>query len=324
MTATTTPSLARTFGAQSTADDVLAGRDLTGWRFLITGAASGIGLETARALLAHGASVVGAVRGIARAEAAASTLQGGTRLTWVELDLASLHSVRAGADALLSAGARFDALIANAGVMATPFGRTADRLDLQFASNHLGHFELLRRTEPLLVDGGRVVVLSSQAHRVADVDLADPNFERQAYDPFVAYGRSKTANALFAVEFDRRHRGRGVRAASVMPGNSFTNLPRHFSQDELQGLMETVGKARADAGLPPGELKTIEQAAATTVWAAVVADKDAIGGRYLEDCAVAPVNDTPNPFADGVRSYALDAERARQLWDASEALVAGR
>jgi hypothetical protein len=126
------------------------------------------------------------------------------------------------------------------------------------------------------------------------------------------------------VEFDRRHRGRGVRAASVMPGNSFTNLPRHFSQDELQGLMETVGKARADAGLPPGELKTIEQAAATTVWAAVVADKDAIGGRYLEDCAVAPVNDTPNPFADGVRSYALDAERARQLWDASEALVAGR
>lgn len=324
MTATTTPSLARTFGAQCTADDVLAGRDLTGRRFLITGAASGIGLETARALLAHGASVVGAVRGIARAEAAASTLQGGNRLTWVELDLASLHSVRAGADALLSAGARFDALIANAGVMATPFGRTADGLELQFASNHLGHFELLRRTEPLLVDGGRVVVLSSQAHRVADVDLADPNFEHQPYDPFVAYGRSKTANALFAVEFDRRHRGRGVRAASVMPGNSFTNLPRHFSQDELQGLMETVGKARADAGLPPGELKTIEQAAATTVWAAVVADKDAIGGRYLEDCAVAPVNDTPNPFADGVRSYALDAERARQLWDASEALVAGR
>lgn len=321
---TTTPSAARTFGARSTADEVLAGRDLTGRRFLITGAASGIGLETARALLARGASVVGAVRSIARAEAAASALPGAEHLTWVELDLASLHSVRAGADALLCAGEKFDAFIANAGVMATPFGRTADGFELQFASNHLGHFELLRRTEPLLADGGRVVVLSSQAHRVADVDLDDPNFERQAYQPFAAYGRSKTANALFAVEFDRRLRGRGVRAAAVMPGNSFTNLPRHFSAEELQGLMETVGKARADAGLPPGELKTIEQAAATTVWAAVVADGDAIGGRYLEDCAVAPVNDTPNPFADGVRSYALDAERARQLWDASEALVAGR
>jgi NAD(P)-dependent dehydrogenase (short-subunit alcohol dehydrogenase family) len=165
------------------------------------------------------------------------------------------------------------------------------------------------------------VVLSSQAHRVSDVDLDDPNFDHQAYDPFVAYGRSKTANALFAVEFDRRHRHRGVRAASVMPGNSLTDLPRYFSEQELQGLFEAVGKARAEAGLPPAELKDISQAAATSVWAAVVADKDEIGGKYLEDVAVATVNDTPNPFADGVRLYALDLEKAKQLWTKSEELV---
>lgn len=297
------------FGATSTADEVLADVDLKGKRFLITGASSGIGLETARALAARGAEVVGTVRG------AASQTGGMESIT---LDLASLQSVRAGADKLLADGRKFDAIIANAGVMATPFGRTVDGFETQFATNYLGHFALLQRIAPLLVDNGRLVVLSSQAHRVADLDLDDPNFEQQAYDPFVAYGRSKTATSLLAVEFDRRHRARGVRAVSVMPGNSLTNLPRNFSQQELQGLFNTVGKARADAGLPPGELKSIEQAAATSVWAAVVADKDVIGGQYLEDCAVAPVNDTPNPFADGVRSYALDADRAAQLWTKSE------
>jgi NAD(P)-dependent dehydrogenase (short-subunit alcohol dehydrogenase family) len=166
-----------------------------------------------------------------------------------------------------------------------------------------------------------LIVLSSQAHRVADVDLNDPNFEQQPYDPFVAYGRSKTANALFAVEFDRRHRDRGIRAASVMPGNSLTDLARHFSQEDLQALFGTVGKARAEAGLPPPELKDIPQAAATSVWAAVVADEVEIGGRYLEDCAVAPINDSANPFADGARAYLFDADKAGLLWAKSEALI---
>lgn len=314
------------FGAKSTADEVLSGVDLKGKRFLVTGASSGIGLETARSLVAHGASVVAAVRDLAKAETATAAArnaasQGGGSLELVALDLASLQSVRACADALSADGRRFDAIIANAGVMATPFGHTVDGFEIQFGTNHLGHFALTNRIEPLLVDGGRLVVLSSQAHRVADIDLDDPNFAQQAYDPFVAYGRSKTANALFAVEFDRRHRGRGVRAASVMPGNSLTNLPRNFSQEELQGLLATVGKARADADLAPAELKEIAQAAATSVWAAVVADKDEIGGHYLEDCAIAPINDTPNPFADGVRSYALDADKARQLWAKSEELI---
>ncbi len=314
------------FGAKSTADDVLSGVDLKGKRFLVTGASSGIGLETARSLSAHGAIVVGAVKDLAKAERAIAPVRDAAReaggsLALIELDLASLQSVRACADKLLADGQPFDAIIANAGIMAPPFGRTVDGFELQFGTNHLGHFALINRIEPLLADNGRLVMLSSQAHRVADIDIDDPNFAHQTYDPFVAYGRSKTANSLFAVEFDRRHAGRGVRAASVMPGNSLTDLPRHFSQEELQGLFETVGKARAEAGLPPAELKEIGQAAATSVWAAVVADQAGIGGQYLEDCAVAPVNDTPNPFSDGVRSYALDAGKAKQLWAKSEALI---
>lgn len=306
------------FGAKSTADEVLSGVDLKAKRFLVTGASSGIGLETSRSLVAHGANVVGAVRDLAKAERAVASvcdaaLQAGGCLELIELDLASLQSVRACADKLLADGRPFDAIIANAGIMATPFGRTVDGFELQIGTNHLGHFALITRIEPLLVDNGRLVALSSQAHRVADVDLNDPNFEHQAYDPFVAYGRSKTANALFALKFDRRHRHRGVRAASVMPGNSLTDLPRHFSQEDLQGLFETVGKARADAGLPPPQLKEIPQAAATSVWAAVVADKAEIGGRYLEDCSVAPIIDTDNPFADGARAYLFDVEKASLL-----------
>ncbi|MBY5395998.1 SDR family NAD(P)-dependent oxidoreductase [Rhizobium leguminosarum] len=311
------------FGTKSTADEVLDGVDLKGKRFLITGVSSGIGLETARALVAHGAGVVGAVRDLVKAERATASVRDAASgsLELIELDLASLQSVRACADRLLADGRRFDSIIANAGVMATPFARTADGFELQFGTNHLGHFALVNRIAPLLADNGRLVVLSSQAHRVADVDLDDPNFERQAYDPWVAYGRSKTATSLFAAEFDRRHRDRGIRAASVMPGNSLTDLPRHLRQEDLQSLFETVGKARAEAGLPPAELKDIPQVAATSVWAAVVADKDEIGGHYLEDCAVAPINDTPNPFADGVRSYALDADKAKQLWAKSEELI---
>ena len=318
--------MAEKFGAKSTADEVLSGINLKGKRFLITGASSGIGLETARSLVAHGASVVGAVRDLAKAKPATASVrdaasQGGGCLELINLDLASLQSVRACADKLLADRQPFDSIIANAGVMATPFGRTIDGFEVQFGTNHLGHFALINQIEPLLADNGRLVVLSSLAHRGADIDLDDPNFEQQVYDPGVAYSRSKTANSLFAVEFDRRHRDRGIRAASVMPGNSLTDLPRHFSPEDLQGLLKTVDAARTEAGLPPKELKEIPQAAATSVWAAVVANKDEIGGHYLEDCAIAPINDTPNPFADGVRSYALDANKAKQLWAKSEELI---
>lgn len=314
------------FGAKSTADEVLSSVDLNGKRILVTGVSSGIGLETARALAARGAAVVGTVRDLTKAESSTAPIRNaaaasGGSFELVKLDLASLASVRAASDQLLADGRSFDVVIANAGVMAPPFARTKDGFELQFASNYLGHFALINRIDSLLADNGRIILLSSQAHRVADVDLDDPNFEHQEYDPFVAYGRSKTATNLLAVELDRRLSGRGIRAAAVMPGNSFTDLPRHFSQEQLQGLFETVGNARAAAGLPPSELKEIPQAAATSVWAAVVANKDEIGGRYLEDCAVAAVDDTPNPFADGVQSYSLDADKAKQLWAKSEELI---
>jgi NAD(P)-dependent dehydrogenase (short-subunit alcohol dehydrogenase family) len=314
------------FGGKTTAEEVLAGVDLKGKRFLVTGSTSGIGRETARALLTRGASVVGTARDASKAEGStaqfkeAAAVGGGT---WglIYLDLASLASVRTTAQTLVKDGRKFDAIIANAGVMAPPFGRTTDGFELQFGINHVGHFVLVNAVEPLLVDGGRLVVLSSQAHRSADVDLVDPNFDNHPYDAWTAYGQSKTANTLFAVEFDKRHRGRGVRAASVMPGNALTNLPQFLSQESLQGLFETVGKARAEAGLPPPALKEIPQAAATSVWAAVLANKDEIGGNYLEDCAVAPVVDMPNAFADGVRSYALDSSKAAHLWTRTEELV---
>lgn len=201
--------MAKKFGAKSTADEVLSDIDLKGKRFLITGASSGIGRETARSLISHGASVVGAVRNLAKAEPATASVRDaasqGSSLELIDLNLASLQSIRACADKLLADGQRFDAIIANAGVMATPFGRTIDGFEVQFGTNHLGHFALINGIEPLLAKNGRLVVLSSLAHRGADIDLDDPNFEQQAYDSWVAYSRSKTANSLFAVEFDRRH-----------------------------------------------------------------------------------------------------------------------
>jgi NAD(P)-dependent dehydrogenase (short-subunit alcohol dehydrogenase family) len=315
--------MAGNFGAQSTTDDVLAGVDLRGKRILVTGVSAGLGIETARALAAHGADVVGAARDLAKAEAATASVReaasaGGGSFALAALDLASLASVRACADALLADGRRFDVVIANAGVMATPFGRTADGFETQFGTNHLGHFVLLNRIAPLIADGGRAVILSSGGHRISDVDLDDPGFDRTPYDPWVAYGRAKTANALFAVEFDRRHRQRGVRACAVMPGMIQTELGRYMTPETVKALLDSV---KATGGRL--EYKSVPQGAATSVWAAVVADSEAVGGRYCEDCHVAPVADGAG-IGDGVAPYALDPENAGKLWAKSEELVGER
>jgi len=214
---------ATSFGATSTTDDVLAGVNLKGKRILVTGVSAGLGVETARSLAAHGAHVVGAARDLNKAKAASEQVRkdaagNGGSFDLVELDLANLKSVRACAEGLLAKGEAFDVVIANAGVMATPFGHTADGFETQFGTNHLGHFVLVNRIAPLIRKGGRVINLSSAGHRTSNVDLEDPNFERAPYDPWVAYGRSKTANILFTVAFDKRHRERGVRAAAVHPG----------------------------------------------------------------------------------------------------------
>jgi NAD(P)-dependent dehydrogenase (short-subunit alcohol dehydrogenase family) len=219
--------MAETFGATSTTDEMLEGVSLSGKRVLVTGVSAGLGVETARALAAHGAEVTGAARDLSKAKAATARVRAdanGGGLKLVELDLASLASVRACADALLADGQTFDLVIANAGVMACPFGKTADGFETQFGTNHLGHFVLVNRIASLMKPGSRLVNLSSAGHRRSDVDLDDPNFERTPYAELIAYGRSKTANILFAVEFDRRHKANGIRATAVHPGAIETEL----------------------------------------------------------------------------------------------------
>ncbi|HVR22570.1 MAG TPA: SDR family NAD(P)-dependent oxidoreductase, partial [Candidatus Polarisedimenticolia bacterium] len=230
---------ATSFGTTSTTDEVLSGVNLKGKRILVTGASAGLGVETVRSLAAHGAQVVGAARDLNKAKARTEQVQkeaaaNGGSFELVELDLANLKSVRACADALLAKGEPFDVVIANAGVMATPFGHTADGFETQFGTNHLGHFVLVNRVASLIRAGGRLINLSSSGHRYANVDLDDPNFEGTPYEPFVAYGRSKTANILFAVAFDKRHRDRGVRAAAVHPGGILTELGRYVESGRLE------------------------------------------------------------------------------------------
>ena len=317
------------FGATSTTEDVLSGVNLKGRRILVTGVSAGIGVETARSLAAHGAHVVGAARDLAKAESATAHVKkdaaaGGGGFELVALDLANLKSVRACAERLLTAGKPFDLIIANAGVMATPFGHTADGFETQFGTNHLGHFVFVNRVAPLLGAGGRLINLASSGHRFSNVDLEDPNFERTPYDPFVSYGRSKTANILFAVAFDRRHRERGIRAAAVHPGGIQTELGRHMDSSHLQAMVDQMNKQLAAEGKGPFEWKTIPQGAATSVWAAVLATADEIGGCYCENCHVGqivPDDVTISAISEGVRGYALDPNAAEALWKKSEELV---
>src|SRR6201997_2515731 len=309
-------SMATKFGAKSTTEEVLAGVDLKGKRILVTGVSAGLGVETARTLVAHAADVVGAARDLGKAQRATSEVsepasKNGASFELLELDLASLKSVRAAADKLAADGRLFDVIIANAGVMATPFGKTEDGFETQFGTNHLGHFVFVNRIAKLIKDGGRLVNLSSAGHRFSNVDLNDPNFSTTPYEPRVAYGRSKTANILFAVEFDRRHRDRGVRATAVHPGGIMTELARYMPDGAMEAWVKQIQEQLAAAGEPPFEFKSIPQGAATSVWAAVVASAGEVGGRYCQDCQVAeliPADSQVSAISEGVRGYALDPE----------------
>lgn len=322
--------MSKSFGATSTTNQVLEDVDLTGKRVLITGVSAGLGVETARSLAAHGALIVGAVRDIAKAKRATQGVladaKGTGGLELIELDLASLASVRKCADQLLAKGETFDLVIANAGIMACPFSKTADGFEMQFGTNHLGHFVFVNRIAPLMKNGSRLVNLSSAGHRFSDVDLDDPNFEHTPYNDWVAYGRSKTANVLFAVEFDRRHKQRGIHATAVHPGGIKTELTRHMDEAVLQQRIDEINEQAKAAGKPPFQWKTIEQGAATTVWAAAVASADEVGGRYCEDCHVGErvAVEEISVMSGGVRPYALDAERAKALWAKSEEMVGER
>jgi NAD(P)-dependent dehydrogenase (short-subunit alcohol dehydrogenase family) len=298
---------------ETTADEVLQGVDLSGKQAIVTGASTGLGLETARALASAGARVVLAGRDPARIAAAAEQVRErvpGADLETGALDLASLASVREFADWYAGSHDRLHLLINNAGVMYTPFERTADGFEMQFGTNHLGHFLLTCLLVPqLLADPpARVVNLSSGGHMGSDVVWDDPNYERREYDKFGAYGQSKTANILFSVELDRRLGDRGVHAYAVHPGMIATELGRHMTSDDFAAL-KARAKAAPSGGLPP--YKTVEQGAATTVYAAVAPGLEDHGGAYLADTEV----------TDQHAPWARDPESAARLWTLSEQLV---
>jgi len=295
--------------AYPTASEVVSGHDLTGMNVIVTGGTSGLGAETVRVLAAAGARVVAAGRRRGAAELPASA-------EFEELDLASLTSVGA---FVRRWNRPLHLLINNAGVMRTPFGRTADGFELQFGINHLGHFALTIGLLPALRDAGeaRVVMLSSRGHRRSDVDFEDPNYLSRRYDPWAAYGQSKTANCLFAVGLTRR----GRPANAVAPGAIQTNLMRHMPHEELteRGWLDSAGN-RING--PGPEWKTVEQGAATTVWAAVAPELQGVGGKYLDNCAIAEPWTGPGAVPYGSYApYALDPDHAERLWVLSEKLT---
>jgi NAD(P)-dependent dehydrogenase (short-subunit alcohol dehydrogenase family) len=308
------------FNRDTTADEVVAGIDLAGKRFLVTGASSGLGQETARVLASRGAQVILAVRSPEKGRAAAEAIRERSPDADLDIelvDLASLASIRAFAERIRSSYDGLDGIVANAGVMAIDSARTADGFEMQFGANHLGHFVLVNQLTPLLKAraGSRLVVLSSGAHRLHDVDLDDPNFQHKPYDRWDAYGQSKSANALFALAFDRRHRTHSVRAFTVAPGIiTDTNLHHHLTEEDFAPLR------RRQPGVVNLPRKRMAAGAATIVWALVHPDLDGQGGRFLEDCGFSEVNPDPQ-LPNGVMPWALDEDHAEEVWALSERLV---
>ena len=311
--------LGTAFGARSEPAEVLAGVDLSGRRAIVTGGYSGIGLETTRALAAAGATVTVPAR---RPEVARDALANVLGIEIVSLDLGDLASVRAFADAWSERQESLDLLVANAGVMACPEVRVGPGWEAQFGINHMGHFALVDRLLPKLrgARAPRVVALSSSGHRISDVRWDDLHFEQAPYDKWVAYGQSKTANALFARALDARLREVGGRAFSVYPGAIFTPLQRHLGQEEMKALgwLDEDGEisAAARAGF-----KSPTQGAATSLWAATAAALDAEGGQYCEDCDIAEAVAADDAGFGGVRPWAMDDEAAERLWTLSEVLL---
>jgi NAD(P)-dependent dehydrogenase (short-subunit alcohol dehydrogenase family) len=309
------------FGVATTANELLAGRDLSGVHAIVTGGSSGLGLETVRVLAGAGARVLVPARDADQAQAALGGMAG---VEVAALDLLDPHSVDSFAAAFLATGRPLHILVNGAGIMAPPLLRDARGYEAQFATNHLGHFQLTARLWPVLrrAQGARVVCVSSLGHRQAALDLDDPHFLRQPYDKWRAYAQSKSANALFAVELDRRGAVHGVRAFSLHPGAILTPLVRHLEHDDLRrvGALDEQGQVNPP---PQSGFKNVAQGAATTVWCATSAQLDGIGGVYCEDCDIAALvaDDSTGP---GVRRWAVDPAQARQLWALSEQMTGVR
>jgi NAD(P)-dependent dehydrogenase (short-subunit alcohol dehydrogenase family) len=301
------------FGPHTTATEVLEGIDLSGRLAIVTGGYSGIGLETVRALASAGAGVVVGAR---RPEHAADVLAGLPGVEVDELDLADLDSVRGFAERLLAGGRSIEILINDAGIMACPETRVGTGWEAQFATNHLGHFALTNRLWPALAaDGGaRVVAVSSAGHRRSAIRFDDLQFDT-GYDKWAAYGQSKTANVLFAVQLDALGQDAGVRAFALHPGGIMTPLQRHLAREEMMA----AGWVDAD-GNPIADFKTPEQGAATSAWAATSPQLAGMGGVYCEDCDIAePAAGDGQP--GGVHAHAIDPDAAARLWTVSAELT---
>jgi NAD(P)-dependent dehydrogenase (short-subunit alcohol dehydrogenase family) len=312
----TTPqqSIGSGFGAKSTAAEVIEGIDLSGRLAVVTGGYSGVGIETTRALAGAGATVVVPAR---RPDHARQELAGIDRVEVEDLQLDDLDSVRAFAGRFLATNRTIDLLINNAGVMASPLFRVGPGWEGQFATNHLGHYVLTNLLWPALNrDGARVVELTSAAHRISDIRWDDPQFERDPYDKWQAYGQSKTANSLFAVQLDTLGQDQGIRAFAVHPGGIMTPLQRHLSEEEMRaaGWFDEDGNVIVD-------FKTPQQGAATSVWAATSPQLDGKGGVYCADCDVADVVESIQPGGGGVLAHAVDPDSAARLWDLSAELT---
>jgi len=307
------------FGAQTTASEVAEGIDLSGKLALVTGGSSGLGQETARVLAERGAHVIITARDVAKGEDVAAAIRSSTgnpRVEVAELELGSLKSIRAFAERFLSRHDALHILVDNAGVMASPFMKTQDGFELQFGSNHVGHFLATCLLAPALLKGApsRIVSVSSRGHRLSPVIFDDIQFERRSYDKWRAYGQSKTANVLFAVALERRLGVRGVHANALHPGGILTELGRHLTEEDRVFLQKRTAGMR---------YKSVEEGAATQVFAATAPELEDRGGLYLEDCHVAAVNDAPEALS-GVMPYALDPQNAERLWEVSEKLVGQR
>lgn len=306
------------FNAQSTTDEVLAAHDLTGQTAFITGGASGLGQETARAMAAKGAHVILAARDAGKLEAAAKTIReqtGSNLIETITVDLASQDSVRACGAEANTRFEKIDLLINNAGVMACPKGKTKDGFEMQFGTNHLGHFTLTKYLLPLVQKGStkRIVNLSSRAHHADTVHFEDVNFDNREYEKWASYGQSKTANVLFSVALDKRLSDIDVFA--VHPGGINTNLGRHLTDDDRAALIKRIQEQSGGNFA----FKTVEQGAATSCWAATAPQIAGMGGQYLEDCHIADIDDESG--VGGVRSYAIDPQAAEKLWTLSETML---
>ena len=315
------------YGAETTTDEVLEDVSLQGRHFMVTGASSGLGEETVRALSSAGAKVTMVARNLDKLHAAADRIRKSVPTTDLQtglVDLADLSSIRSYAEEYLQEAAPIDVLINNAGVMACPFMTTKDGFEMQFGTNHLGHFLLTNLLMPAILSGHnpRIINLSSAGHTHADVSLDDPNFETSEYNAWESYGRSKSANIHFTRELVRRYGGE-IRSFAVHPGVILTELGRHLTPELMEEMVERV-KARSESsaeaketgGLP---FKSMEAGAATQVWAATTDDLEGNNGAYLGDCKVGV--EGGNPSENGYLPYIYNEDTAKALWSLSEQMV---